>query len=49
MSWDDIPEINFMPEENKAKIKQIFNTIENFDFFPPERTAEMDEAMLWNI
>lgn len=49
MNWEDIPEMNFMPEDNKAKIKQIFNDIEDFHPFPPERIAEMDEALIWNI
>ena len=49
MNLNDIPEINFMPEDNKAKIQKIFNAIEDFYPFPPERIAEMDEAMLWDI
>lgn len=49
MNWDDIPEINFLPSENKVKIQKIFNDIEDFELFPPERIAEMDEALLWNF
>lgn len=49
MNWEDSPEIDFLPEENKTKIRDIFDKIDEFNLFPPERIAEMDEALLWNI
>ena len=52
MNWEDIPEINFMPDEREIKEEKremIFHCPEDFELFPPERIAEMDEALLWDF
>ena len=42
-------EINFMPDDTiKQEIKPI-NTDEWVYGFPPDRFAEMDEDLLWNV
>lgn len=42
-------EINFMPEEPIKKEVKPINFDELVNGFPPERFAEIDEELLWEI
>lgn len=48
---DKEKEINFMPDE-AVKVKKDITHFRNdycFEPFPPERIAEMNEDLLWNV
>jgi hypothetical protein len=46
ITWDTDREINFMPDQSDKKfIKNDYI----YGAFPPERIAEIDEDLLWNV
>lgn len=51
---DDIKEINFIPDLERTKESTFIDTFTDVDedmdvLFPPDRFAEMQEAILWDL
>lgn len=42
-------EINFMPDDKIKREQKIIDYEDTVCSFPPERFAEMDEDLLWNV